>query len=364
MPVDCKYLGRRPLAAGGGLRARPVGPGRGALPARPRRRGGRASTAAPRREIAAPDLVDDPGVELRARRRAARRSRRASTASCSRPACRSIGRWSRAARRRGLPVIAEVELAFPFLDGPVVGDHRLERQEHHHRADRRAARRRRPPRRGLRQHRRAAHRAASTARGGRVVRGRAVELPARDDRHLPAAGRGAAQRRARPPRPLRRPRAATPRRRSASSCASGPSDVAVLNADDPEVARRRWSRRAGALFSRAGARSPTAATRTASAVVEAEPGAEPRELFARRRPAARGQPQPRERDGGGAPGARARRRAGGDPRRPARLPRPAAPHCERVAETRRRGLLRRLQGHQRRRHGAARSRASPTARCT
>ena len=40
-------------------------------------------------------------------------------------------------------MIAEVELAFPFLNGPVVGHHRQQRQEHHDGDDRRHAARRR-----------------------------------------------------------------------------------------------------------------------------------------------------------------------------------------------------------------------------
>ena len=40
------------------------------------------------------------------------------------------------ARDRGVPVIGELELAAPFLQGPHHRDHGLERQDHHHGADR------------------------------------------------------------------------------------------------------------------------------------------------------------------------------------------------------------------------------------
>ncbi|HZI63395.1 MAG TPA: UDP-N-acetylmuramoyl-L-alanine--D-glutamate ligase [Thermoanaerobaculia bacterium] len=71
-------------------------------------------------EIGAPDLERDPGVELALGREpeSLPEGLEGVVLSPGVPLDRPL---LAAARRRGLPVIAEVELAFPFLNGPVVG---------------------------------------------------------------------------------------------------------------------------------------------------------------------------------------------------------------------------------------------------
>ena len=125
--------------------------------------------------------------------------------------------------------------------------------------------------------------------------------------------------------------------------------VAVLNADDPETvaigagvgrSRRRW-------FS---LRRPVedGCYLDGGAVVEASAG-RAAELFTTAEVAMVGQPQRRERDGGVAARARRRRRSRQPAPRRLTVRRPAAPHPPH-SRAPRRGLVRRLQGHQRGRH--------------
>ncbi len=71
-------------------------------------------------EIAVPDLERDPGVELLLEREPEALPEGVDGVVLS-PGVALDRPIVAAARRRGLPVIAEVELAFPFLNGPVVG---------------------------------------------------------------------------------------------------------------------------------------------------------------------------------------------------------------------------------------------------
>ena len=90
---------------------------------RPARARGRRRPAAPRRD---------------GRRRAApgRACSRARTSSCSVPACRPSRTAVQAARRAGVPVMGEIELASRWLSGRVDRDHRHERQVDDDHADR------------------------------------------------------------------------------------------------------------------------------------------------------------------------------------------------------------------------------------
>ena len=300
---------RRALVYGLG----PLRPRRGAPPPRPRRRGRRSRRRSRPRSSTSPasrttpDSSSPPGTGWPA-------CPRPSTASSSRPGCRSDRPLLEDARRRGIPVVAEVELAFPFLDGPVVADHRQQRQEHDDGDDRRHAARGRDGGRGLRQHRPAARRGRRRAARPRLRR-RAVELPDRGDRHLPPARGGPPQPLARPPRPLpharrlrRRQEAALPRHEA--------EDVAVAERRRPR--RRPTSRRprAPAALLAPRRRSPTAAaSRTAGGRGRAG-HAPARELFARR--ATSRSPGVHNLENAMAAALLARaagRRAGGDPRR-------------------------------------------------
>ena len=106
-----------------------------------------------------------------------------------------------AARAAGVPVIAEIELAFRHLAGPRRRDHRDEGQDDDHRRPRGDAARGRLRRAGGRQHRRAPRGPRRGVDGGHHVRGRGVELPARGHGALPPPRGGLAQPLPRPPRP-------------------------------------------------------------------------------------------------------------------------------------------------------------------
>ena len=108
-----------------------------------------------------------------------------------------------AARERGMEVVGELEVAWRLLAQRVHRGDRHERQDDDRRAARRDAPRGRRAGGGRRQRRHAAlvARRLGRARRGRGVRG--VELPARGHGGVRARVRGAAEPRARPPRPSR-----------------------------------------------------------------------------------------------------------------------------------------------------------------
>ena len=167
-------------------------------------------------------------------------------------------------------------------------------------------------RRGLRQHRRAA-RGAGRRRSPAASSWSSCRASSSRPCAPSAPRGGAAQRLARPPRPLPRPRRL---RRGQGAHLRAPGRALDRGAQRRRRAGggdRRGRRARARAGSRAPRRSPTAASSTASAVVEVAPGsAEP--SCSARRPAAGRAAQPRERDGGGAAGARGRRRS----RQPAR----------------------------------------------
>ena len=167
------------------------------------------------------------------------------------------------ARRRGVPVIAEVELAFAVPQRPGRGDHRQQRQEHHHGDDRRHAARRRAA--GRRSAATSASRWPSMVDGppGRVF---VVELSSFQIEGivtLQAEGRGAAQ-------PLARTTSTATAAWQAYAAAKkrlfrdqDAEDVAVLNADDPERCGVETRRRKRCFSRRGRSRTAAAPTRTA-----------------------------------------------------------------------------------------------------
>jgi hypothetical protein len=174
------------VAAGAGLRARPVGSRRRPPAARPRRRGagGRPATVAGAGSRRAGGRF---GCRAGPRRRAA------GAPAGRRPAGGEPRRAARSAAGRRRPPSPAADrgrggAGLPLPRRPRSGHHRLERQEHHHRPDRCPARGLRLRGRGVRQHRPA-------TRGLRCrpprppVRDRAVELPAGGGEPLPAARR-------------------------------------------------------------------------------------------------------------------------------------------------------------------------------
>ena len=271
----------------------------------------------------------------------------------------------REAERRSLPVIAEVELAFPFLDGTVVAITGSNGKSTTATLTARDARGVGSRRRGLRQHRRAAGGAGRRSARPRV-RGRAVELPARDRSHLPRRRRGAAQRLARSPRPLPATSRPTPRprrgifERQDEAVDRGPQR---RRSGDGGDRRRRRATRAGA-GSRCAARSRTAAIVDGGARDRGLGRATRRGALHRRRRGAGRQPQPRERDGGGAARARRRRRSRPSLRRVVApfdgLPHRTRARRESAAASSGTTTPRAPTSAPRR----SRSKGSPTARCT
>ena len=108
------------------------------------------------------------------------------------------------ARRRGVPVIAEVELAFPFLDGPVVA---ITGSNGKSTTTALTGAMLAPPASRSRSAATSASRCGEGRRPARPgLRRRAVELPDRGDRHLPARRPRRCLNLARgPPGPLRQP---------------------------------------------------------------------------------------------------------------------------------------------------------------
>ncbi len=137
------------------------------------------------------ELAADPGVELRLGRDDAALPAGIDVVVTS-PGVAATHSLLAAARAAGVPVIAEVELAWRWLEGTLVaitGSNGKSTTTAMTGAFLAGAGLRG---RGLRQHRHAARGRRRRTAGTRLRR-RAVELPARDDRHLPAAGGGAAQ---------------------------------------------------------------------------------------------------------------------------------------------------------------------------
>ncbi len=317
-----------------------------------------------RGQLALAELATDAGFAVLRRRRAPRRCRRwiAVVLSPGVPADQPL---LAAARARGMPVIAEVELAFPFLRRSDRRRSPAQRQVHHHRADRRAA------------------------RGCGPASSRSAATSARRFRHVSTAPAG---------------------RSSWSSCRASrletidtfqPRAAALLNLspdhldrygamDDyargqeadlpaPGAGRRRGAERrrsqvaatvrprpARRYFSTAAARSPTAASSTATRWSRPSPDGRRTPSCSPRADVPLAGVHNLENAMAAALLARA---VGRSSRRRSRaglreLPRPAAPHGARSARRRRRRLVRRLQGHQPRRATARRSRVSPTAACT
>ena len=151
------------------------------------------------------------------------------------------------ARRRGVPVIAEVELAFPFLDGPVVaitGSNGKSTTTALTGAMLRAAGRTVEVCGNIGEP--LAGRVDGPAGAG--LRGRAVELPDRGDRHLPAA---APRRCSTSPRTTSTATAAWPSTRAAKKRlfrGMEADGVAVLNADDPATLEVATARAQAALL--------------------------------------------------------------------------------------------------------------------
>ena len=141
-----------------------------------------------------------------------------------------------AARRRGATVIGEVELASYFLEGPVIGHHRLERQDHDHCAGRPHSARVRHPGAGGRQHRHAGDGDDRNLAAGSVERAGAFQLPAGNHLPLPRADRGGLN-----VTPNHLDRHHTFEKYAAAKGSlfetQQPGDYAVLNADDPVCVR-------------------------------------------------------------------------------------------------------------------------------
>ena len=214
------------------------------------RRGRGGAAGAPRRQRDADrrrEQIEDEERAARRRRRA--RARRAPcrdasrqpTWSCSAPACRLSCRPSRRRARAGVPVIGELELASRWLRGRIVAitgtkgksttttltGRMLEAGGHRVLVGGNI---------GLAL---SAQVDASTDDTIHVVEASSFQLES--DRDLPAVDRGAAELLARPPRSARDRRgyAAAKARIFANQTAD---DWAVLNADDPGVARARRGR--------------------------------------------------------------------------------------------------------------------------
>ena len=243
------------------------------------------------------------------------------------------------------------------------GDHRLERQEHDrdaHRGDARRVGTSTPCSAATSASR---WRRRSTVRPGASFVVELSSFQLETVRTFQRRRRGAAQRHARSPGSLPRLRGV---RRGQGAHLRAPGRAVGRGARTRTI-RRRWrsapasSARAG-VGSRCAARSRMAATSTAAPWSRPRPGAR-RELFTVGRGGDGGQPQRRERDGGVA--ARARRRWRSRQPAPRRLAvrRTAAPHPAHPRAPRRR-LVRRLQGHQRRRHAEVARRVPGPLACT
>ncbi len=210
-----------------------------------------------------------------ARRRGRTAAAGGSTAGAVARACRPARRCCARPSAARVPVIAEVELAFPFLDGTGGRDHRPQRQEHDHDAHRRAC---------------SQTRASTVEVCGNIGEPLAAQVdgpPGRSSSsscrasssrpiaHLPRRRRGAAQPLARPSRSLRRPRRATPppRRGSSSARTSGRRGAERRRSGDGGVGAGVGARAGGS--SRAPARSRTAAASTAARWSRPRPGAPP-----------------------------------------------------------------------------------------
>ena len=148
------------------------------------------------------------------------------------------------ARRRGVPVIGDLELASWFLQGRDHRHHRIERQDHDHGADRSHPQGERHSGAGGRQHRHAAGGHGGDVARRAVERAGAFQFPTRNHLDTFRAHIGAAlnvtpdhldrhytfeKLRRRQGAPVREP--------------ATPDDFAVLNADDPVTRELRGTRR-------------------------------------------------------------------------------------------------------------------------
>ena len=244
-----------PSGAARGSRGARAWPGRGRGAScccrRGARGGGRPTGDRRRARRCGAVAVGAGGLELRLEPRAAARTRATgSTPSWSRPGWRWTTRCSSAARAAGVRVVGEIELAYRFLAGAAARRDRHERQEHRTTALAGALLEAAGiPVERRRQHRQPAHRDVVDARRDAPCVVEVIELPARVDRELPAAHRGAAQPHRGPPRPLPDVRGLP----APPSCAifenQGAGDVLVLNADDPLVGGAPAPRARGGRFS-------------------------------------------------------------------------------------------------------------------
>ena len=131
------------------------------------------------------------------------RSSTASSSSSRAPACRAHAPPVAAARARGIPVISEIELGARLLANPIIGITGTNGKTTTTALLGAMFDAAGVAGRGGGQHRPAADEPRRRAFAGRMGRVRALLVPARGHRDAPLPDRGAAQPRARPPRPAR-----------------------------------------------------------------------------------------------------------------------------------------------------------------